>query len=344
MSSPKIPSSTQSTTQVEVPDWVAAQVRQNIAKSNELAGQSYQAPDIPTIAPFNPDQLSAFAGVRANAGSTAPAFASATARLTDFPATVNSLLDPNLAAAETDTTTNLLRQGALNKQQITAAATSAGALGGTRLGVARGLVDSDTERAIASGVGGMSSADYASASREAFDQIMQTGTLASADQIARLRALAAETQAGGQQQTLTQGGYADALSLWQEQQNWPYEQLAIEQSALAGSPYGNTVTARQPYNSNGLASAFGTAASALPILNTLGSWAGLWGGAGGGAVGAGLDALGSLGVAGTTGGAGVGALEAMGAFTPLAGGTAAAAGGKGGAEVAASAAPLLLAA
>src|SRR5579864_8804889 len=100
MGSSSPPSSTQSTTEVQVPDWVQAQVQQNIAKANELAGQAYQAPDLPTVAPFSADQEAAFAGVRNNVGSTSPAFASAIAGLTDFPASVNSLLDPNLAAVE----------------------------------------------------------------------------------------------------------------------------------------------------------------------------------------------------------------------------------------------------
>lgn len=350
MSSPKQPSSTQSTTEVQVPDWVANQVQQNIATADQLAGQSYHAPDLPTVAPFTPDQEAAFAGVRANAGSTAPAFASAIAGLTDFPATVNSLLDPNLAAAESDTTANLMRQGALNREQITGAATGSGALGGTRLGVALGKNDSDTQRTIASTIGQMSGADYANATQDAFGQMMQTGTLASADQIANLRALAAETQVGGEEQTLTQGGYEDALAAWQAQQNWPYQQLSIDQSALAGSPYGATVTSSQPYSSNPLASSLGLAASALPIANTLASWAGA-----SGATTAAFNGVTSLGVLGTTGGAGVADLTASG-FLPAAsiggtygaaaGGTAAAGAGaaaKGGADVA-EAAPLLLAA
>ena len=350
MGGSSVPSSTQSTTQVQVPDWVASQVQANIAKSNTLAAQTYQAPDLPTVAPLSSDQNAAIAGVRANTGSTTPQFNSAISGLTDFPASVNALLDPNLGAQESDTTANLLRQGALNREGVTAAATGAGALGGTREGVALGMVDSNTQQTIASTIGQMSGADYSNATGDAFTEMMQTGSLASAGQIANLRALAAESQAGGQEQTLTQAGYEDALSQWQQQQNWPYEQLAIDQSALAGSPYGSTVTSQQPYNSNTLASALGLTASAIPIASTLANWAGLGAASGplSGLATSAFDGITSLGVAGTTGGAGTGLLTSAGLFTPLAsgaGGTAAAGGAaKGGADLAAAAPALALAA
>jgi hypothetical protein len=244
---------------------------------------------------------------------------------------------------------NLQRQGALTSQSLNAAAAREGALGGTRLGVTQGMVESGTEQAIGSSINAMSSSDYLTAMQNAFTEMMQTGSLTSSDQIANLRALAAESQVGSEEQEFTQGGYEDALSQWQQQQDWPYEQLAIEQSALAGSPYGSTVTSSQPYNTNPLASDLGLAATAIPALNTLAGWAGT-----SGLTTAAYNGLTSLGVAGTTGGAGTAFLESAGLFTPLAGDTAAAgtaaagtaaAGGaaKGGADVAA-AAPVVLAA
>ena len=78
-----------------VPDWVAAQVQQNLATANQLAAQPYQAYSGPTTAGFTADQLAAFQGVRDNLGSTQPAFADALSQVQNLPATTQSLPGPN---------------------------------------------------------------------------------------------------------------------------------------------------------------------------------------------------------------------------------------------------------
>jgi hypothetical protein len=271
------PSATSSTTEVQLPPWAEAQVSQNLGKANELAAQPYEAPNLPTQAPFNPDQLAAFQSVRDLQGTTAPVYGRAISDLENLPDTTQSLLNPYIAKVGGDVTSNIERAAAAAHHNLDSSAAAVGAFGGTRAGVESGIIDSETQRNIAQATNTISAQGWDNAMKAALTRSTDLGSLASGGETASLLGAGALSQVGGAEQTFTQAEYEDALSQWQQEQNWPYQQLAIQQSALAGSPYGSTVTSSQPYNSNALASGIGIAAAGLPIANTLGTWAGLWG-------------------------------------------------------------------
>jgi hypothetical protein len=364
MSSPSPPSNTtsSSTTQVVVPDWVQSQLTQNLATANQLASQPYTPSNLPTVAPFSPDQQAAFQAIRNNVGSTQPAFNMAESQIQNLPQTTQSLLNPYLSSVEGDTVSNIQRASALQGQTQAANAVAAGAYGGTRDAVQRDMLASETQRNIGQAINTISSQGYNTAQQAAFNQAAAEGNIASAGQTANLQGLSALNQVGQQEQTLQQAQYAAALQQWQAQQNYPYQQLALQQSALAGSPYGSAVTSSQPYTSNTAAQMLGLGLSAAPLAIMGGNYLAHLGGAttAAGAVGGSLPM--DAGAAGAIGGslpfggaAGAGALGAAdagaagaGAAAAGAGDAAAAAGaagaaGKGGADVAA-AAPALLAA
>jgi hypothetical protein len=277
MSTGSAPSSTSSTTETVLPDWAQAQVQSNLATANNLAAQPYQAPNLPTQAPFNPDQEQAFQQVRDLQGSTAPVYSTAINSLENLPATTQSLLNPYIAKVGGDVTSNMERSAAMAQEQLGGEAAGVGAFGGTRSGVESGIIDSETQRNIGQAMDTIASQGWNSAMSGALTRATDLGSLATGGETASLLGTGALSQVGGEEQELTQAQYEDALNQWQQEQNYPYQQLAIQQSALAGSPYGSTVTSSQPYNVNSLASGIGVAAAGLPIANTLGTWAGLWG-------------------------------------------------------------------
>jgi hypothetical protein len=359
MSSPSPPSNTtsSSTTQVVVPDWVQSQLTQNLSTANQLASQPYTPSNLPTVAPFSADQLAAFQGIQNNVGSTQQPFSLAQSQIQNLPQTTQSLLSPYLSSVEGDTVSNIQRASALQGQTQAANAVAAGAYGGTRDAVQRDMLASETQRNIGQAVNQIQSQGYNTAQQAAFNQAAAEGNIASAGQTANLQGLSALNQVGQQEQTLQQAQYAAALQQWQAQQNYPYQQLALQQSALAGSPYGSAVTSSQPYTSNTAAQMLGLGLSAAPLAIMGGNYLAHLGGAatalapatelsGGALTDAALaaPATGAFFAAPeAAAGAGAAAAGAAGAGDAAAAAGAAGAAGKGGADVAA-AAPALLAA
>jgi hypothetical protein len=354
MSSPSPPSNTtsSSTTQVVVPDWVQSQLTQNLGTANQLASQPYTPSNLPTVAPFSADQLAAFQGIQNNVGSTQQPFSLAENQIQNLPQTTQSLLNPYLANVESDTVSNMQRAGALQGQTQAANAVAAGAYGGTRDAVQRAEIGSETQRNIGQAINQIQSQGYNTAQQAAFNQAAAEGNIASAGQTANLQGLSALNQVGQQEQTLQQAQYASALQQWQAQQNYPYQQLALQQSALAGSPYGSAVTSSQPYTSNTAAQMLGLGLSAAPLAimgaNYLSAPAAATALApatelAGGAL---TDAALAAPATGAFFAPAAGAAAAGAAGGADAAGAAAAAGaaGKGAGDVAASAAPALLAA
>jgi hypothetical protein len=264
------PSNTTSstTTQVAVPGWVQSQLQQNLGTANALAAQPYTAPNLPTVAGFSPDQLAAFQAVQNNLGSTNQAYSLAGSQLQNLPQSTQSLLNPYLGSVEADTVSNIQRASAQQGQVNEANAVASGAYGGTRDAVQESQLASETQRNIGQAINTIQSQGYTTAQQAALAQAAAEGNIATAGQAAELQGASALNQVGQQQQTLQQAQYASALQQWQAAQNYPYQQLALQQSALAGSPYGNTVTSSQPYTSNEAEQLLGLGISAAPLAIT----------------------------------------------------------------------------
>ena len=272
--------------QVVLPDWAQQIAQQNVQNAEALAAQPYTPPPMATVAGLTPDQQAAIEATRENLGITQPAFAQAISEVSNLPAAAQSLLNPYLEQAGGDVVSNMLRTGAMTGQQLSGQAAAANAFGGTRQGVMEANLASETERNVGQALTTLQQQGWNQAMANAFNQASSLGQLASAGQQANLQGINALWQAGSAEQTQNQAQLQDAYQRWQQAQEWPYQQLAISQSALAGTPYGTTTKASQPYSSNPLAQGLGLAASALPAVNQLANWtglSGLLGGAGGAA-------------------------------------------------------------
>ncbi|HWG80735.1 MAG TPA: glycine zipper domain-containing protein, partial [Stellaceae bacterium] len=118
----------------------------------------------------------------------------------------------------------------------------------------------------------------------ALDQAQQVAGMAGASQAAGLAGASALSQAGAQQQSEEQAKLNAALQAWQDAQNYPLQQLAINQSALTSTPYGGTSTSTQPVNkANPAMGALSGAAAGAAAGSVVPGW--------GTAIGAGVGAL-----------------------------------------------------
>jgi hypothetical protein len=274
-------------TSVVLPPWVDAQAQATMAQAQTLSEQPYTAPPLPSVAGFTPDQTAAFSAVRGMQGVAPGQIGQAYGDVSNLPASTMSLLNPYMAAVAGDTTSNMLRASTAATQTANANAGAVGAFGGTRTGVQDATIASETQRNIGQATNQIAAQGWNTAMSTALQQGGLMGNLAQAGERATLTDASALAQTGQAQQTLQQAQYADALNRWQQQQNWPYQQLSVLQSALAGTPYGATVQSQQPYNQNLAAQYLGMAASAVPIassipsaINTMGSWFGNMGSVG----------------------------------------------------------------
>lgn len=265
----------QTTSETVVPDWVQNQVTQNIGTANTLAAQPYQAFQGPTVAGLTPDQLQAYSEIE-NLPSTAPTYAQAIGNVSNLPAATQSLLNPYMNLVGGDTVSNIQRASAQSQNAANANAAGVSAFGGARSGVQSDVLASETQRNIGQAINQIQAQGWNTASSLALQQAQEMGQLTTAKQQADLLGAGALSQVGGQEQAQTQAEYSAALQQWQQQQNYPYQQLAVQQSALAGSPYGNTVVSQQPYTTNPVATALGETAAGLGIVNQLGKWTGLF--------------------------------------------------------------------
>lgn len=294
------PTATQTvTTETTVPDWVDQAAQQNLATAKQYASLPYVAYGGTLLAGFSPEQLAAFDAVRKMQGNAPAQIAQATADAINLPDTIGSLYSPMTAGVESNSFANIMRMLATTRQAIRINAAQQGTLGGTREAIDLGMAGSDAQRALGSSIGNIAGGAWMDATRQALGSIAARGDLATAGQSATIADTQALAAIGGEQQTQQQTTYAQALQQWQQQQNYPYQQMAILQSVLAGTPYGATTTSSQPYNTNRTSSALGAAASLIP------------------AIGAIPGALSSLGAAGSALGMGSGLLTAMSGVAPM---------------------------
>lgn len=267
-----VPANTTSTTEVQLPSWAQSAAQSNLAQAQSLASQPYTAYTGPEVAAFTPDETAAFTGVENLQGQTQPIFNQAIGNVQNLGQTTQSLLNPYLSSVEQDTVSNIERQGQQTLQQQDANAVASGAYGGTRQAVTDSLINSETQRNVGQAVDQIQQQGWDTASQLALQQSSQLANLASANQSTSLQQLGALASVGQAQQQQTQAEYSNALQNWQTAQDWPYQQLAIAQGSLAGTPYGSTVTGSQPYNSNSLAQDLGLGAASIPAISTLANW------------------------------------------------------------------------
>ena len=200
------------------------------------------------------------------------------------PGAVQSFMDPYVQASLQPQIQNLQQQIAGQQQQNNAQATGDNAFGDARQGVQSALIDNYGNQNLTNLVGQGYNTAYNNAinamgtQQQAALQEQNVGlngsnilaNQAGQDQTLGLAGANAVYGAGAQQQALTQQQYNSAYQQFQNQAQWPYQMLNIDESALSNSPYSISNSTTVP-NGNTTAQGLGAFTSLAGLLGTLGS-------------------------------------------------------------------------
>jgi hypothetical protein len=263
-----IPANTTSqvTNRIDLPPFIQDLAQRNVGRAEDLSNQPFQQFPGQTVAPITPLQQAGYNYVGGQLGATDPVFQKALGQVENLPATTRSLLSPYLADVENAAVSNIQRQGDIARTNLQSGAVGQNAFGGTRYGVEDALLSSETQRNIGQTVAQIESQGWNTAMDAALKQAAAEGSIAGAGQQAGLTGANAAIGAGGAEQTQQQAELAAALQQWQMAQNWPYQQLAVAQGGLAGTPYGTTTMSTQPYAQNTTANLLGNIAAGVGLV------------------------------------------------------------------------------
>lgn len=299
------------TSTVKLPEWMDTAGQELWKQAQQVASTPYTPYTGQRVAQFTPAereaQQRALAFSNANVGGAAlDQSMGATRAGTEYNA--KSILDmglekymnPYLQNVSDRAMADIQRQQTMQQQQNAQAAASAGAFGGSRHGVA--------EAETARNYGDIYANQMAKMYSNAFDNAagLAQGDITNAYNAQNLRLNAAEqlaamagtqrkfglenidvaNQVGMAQRKLDQAQADFDYQQWQEQQNYPMRQLAIQQGTLFGMPHGSTTTSTTTGGSGGSNPLMGAAGGAMAGSAILPGW--------GTAIGAGVGLLGSL--------------------------------------------------
>ena len=252
------------TQETKLPKWQEDFIRENILpKGLDVAGTDYVPYEGDLIAGMTPMQtqaLSEFGSIGATGGQYGQALATQGA-LTSFAAP--QLSSANLSAYINPYTQNVIDRGQMDIERqrqmasnaLGAEATAAGAFGGSRQGVAEGVLAGEAARAAA---------DLSATQRQqAYDQAINAAQFdigsqftgagvqsGAADRLAALSlgGLGAQMTAAEQERALEQAQLQADYAMFQEQQGYPMTQLNALLAAGSGIPTGlGTVTQHDPF-------------------------------------------------------------------------------------------------
>lgn len=303
------------TTKVKLPKWVDQASRDNYQFAQDVANRPYNPYTGERIAGFNDIQQQGMQDsldfANGNVGGAALGDAMSYMRgVGDFSpekiaAGIDTYMNPYLDKVAGNVMSNMDRSRQMALMNGGAAATTAGAYGGSRQGIADALTNSEFFRNAGQQMdqlysqgfdraAGLSAQDIANSMNAQGLRLSAGSQLANLGNMERqwgLQNLGLINQVGAQQQGMDQ-----AMKDWQyqqflEQRDYPLQQLGIRQSGLSASPYGQATTASGG-GTNPFGSALGGALTGASLFGTGGALAGL--GGIGGMGGAGLGALAGL--------------------------------------------------
>ena len=299
-----------STSTVKLPEWMDTAGQNLWKQAQDIAARPYQAYTGQRVSQFTPAEIDAQNRALAFSGSNVGGAAldqsmGATRAGTEYNA--KSILDmglekymnPYLQNVSDRAMSDIQRQQTMQQQQNAQAAASAGAFGGSRHGVAEAETARNYGDIYANQMATMYSNAFNNAAGLAQGDITnaynaQTMRLNAANQLANMAATQRQfglqdidvaNQVGREQRKLDQAQQDFNDQQWQEEQNYPMRQLAIQQGTLFGMPHGSTTTTTSTGGSGGSNPLMGAAGGAMA-----GSAFGPWGTA----IGAGVGLLGSL--------------------------------------------------
>jgi len=221
-------------TESSLSNWAGDYVTNMLGKGQALSETPYQAFQGPLTAGESDLQKTAFQGI---AGLTVPTDQMGAFTPKTFDATqAKNYMNPYLTAALNPQLEEAKRQSQIQGLQNNAAATRAGAFGGSR----GALMESENQRNLLQNLSGITGKGYSDAYAQAMNQFNteqgrgQTAT----DQANQygLAALQKQAEAGNAQRDIEQQGLTADINEFNTQREYPYKQVQYQQSLLQGLP------------------------------------------------------------------------------------------------------------
>lgn len=294
------------TTVSSSPDWATDFMKQNLGLAGQVAAQPYQQYGGPRVAenPMLPGLLNWSQGMIGTAANTPGGYNTAAGVANYKPETLagkdlSAYMNPFTQNVVDATAGEMRRQAAMTDQQIGGQAGQAGAYGGARHALLQAENQRNLNDQIGNMVAGLNLQNFNNAQQQAVGDIsrgMQGQALnlqaagqmdqsAASDQARLTSALGLANQFGQEQQQYVQGLYDTDYQNWQQEQNYPLQQLAIRNGAMTGN-----VPTQQTYFQNNGVNAIGGALGGIKLASQLGG--GDWAKAAGGLLGAAAGAFG----------------------------------------------------
>ena len=259
------PAQAAETKTTQLPAWVEGASKENYDLAKSIAGTSYQPYEGSTVAGQSPYTTQGYDLTRANIGSTDPYYADARTAIGDAgdiyrstagPLDITQFLNPYTEEVEKRAIANANDSLTQNLQQVNDNSRTAGAFGGSRLGIERGVTRAEgiqnigdlTAQLRRAGIDFATSTALADRSGRQASAAGLTGVgaglvgTAAAKKAAESQDVSSLYQAGAQDRGYFQQLLDAAAKKFYEMRDYPTEQLNIRLAALGMSPYGRTET------------------------------------------------------------------------------------------------------
>ena len=264
MSSGK-PAQAAETKTTQLPAWVEGASKENYDLAKQIAGTSYQPYTGSTVAGQSPYTTAGYDLTKSTVGSTDPYYTDAGAAIrsagdiygrTAGPLDINPYLNPYTQEVETRAIANANDSLTRNLGQVNDASRTAGAFGGSRLGIERGVTRAEGVRNIGDLTAELRRAgiDYATSTalndragiRSSAAGLLGVGSgllsTAAGKEGAEAQDINQLYAAGAQDRNYFQQLLDAAAKQFYEGRDYSTEQLNIRLAALGMSPYGRTET------------------------------------------------------------------------------------------------------
>ena len=239
--------------------WAGPYVTNMLGRGAALSNQPYTAYGGPLTAGPSALQTQAFQGLGALKAPTSGSFTDAGVMANYMSPFTQGVIDPQVAAAQ--------RQADISAQQLQSQYGKAGAYGGSRQGVA----EAELQRGLLDRVSGIYGTGYQNAFEQAQNQFNK-------EQAYGLDALSAQRTGGAEQRAIEQQGVGADLAQFEQERDYPKQNLLFMQSLLQGLPLETqTYSSYEPSGLQSLAGGLGTVNNIYDLLKNLPGFGGATG-------------------------------------------------------------------
>lgn len=246
--------------------WAGPTVTDMLARGEAVSKTPYEAYKGPLTAGASALQTQAFQGL---SGLTLPTAEQTTYNPATFSAeAAQGYMNPYLMAALQPQIDEARRQAEISRVNQAGRLSRAGAFGGGR----QAIMESELGRNLMQNLAGITGKGYQTAFEQAQQQFNteQNRQMQAAGQAQKygLDALAAQMGAGATQRDIEQQGITADIKQFEEERDYPYQQVKFMQSLLQGLPLATTNYAQA--EASGLGQFAGVFATLAPILQAMG--------------------------------------------------------------------------